>query len=348
MNYHPFNVDWLDSSLQATLLPGRPWHKVREKLEHAFAHELEGHLMNPEQRQIIFQLMGIPYVQKHFSNYPDQPSLLQPPNMTASQCEHQLQSTRVWLQDMLMKVAKQCGCQRNPAGDYSGLSSEMINFIDDTNNLVFKEMDQLLARHEAKQNEPDSDLAQSCLTWKSSSAELIRRRPKSVESKDLHLTMRRGSAFQLTTNDGDNLDPKLILPPLSSMQSEILGGSICAILQADCEQMPIICERLRGKLLPTTLRRSTWLDKLLKVKKQNHINTSGYVEKTIRERFGRVVARRVSELKLRSATRSPISGLVENAVVELNIHMNWPCTCICSFAICSQVGLKFLEWQNKS
>lgn len=38
------------------------------------------------------------------------------------------------------------------AGDYSDLSSEMINFIDDTYKLVFMEMEQLLARHEAKQN----------------------------------------------------------------------------------------------------------------------------------------------------------------------------------------------------
>ncbi|XP_059511394.1 uncharacterized protein LOC125464605 isoform X3 [Stegostoma tigrinum] len=316
MNYHPFNVDWLDSSLQATLLPGKPWHKVCEKLEHALAHELEGHLKDPEQRQIIFQLLGIPYVQKHFSNYTDQLSLLQTPNMTATQHELQLQSTQVWLQDLLTKVAKQCGCQRNPAGDYSGLSSEMINFIDDTSNLVFKEMDQLLARDETKQNEPVSNLAQSCSTWKSPRAELIRWCPKSVESKDLHLTMRRGSAFQLTTNDRDNLEPKLNLPPLSSMQSEILGGSICAILQTDCEQKPVIFERLRGKLLPTTLRSFTWLDKLMKVDKQNHAITSVHVEKTIRVQFGRVVARRVSELKLKSATQSPISRLVENSVVE--------------------------------
>ncbi|XP_062887162.1 uncharacterized protein LOC134336705 [Mobula hypostoma] len=40
------------------------------------------------------------------------------------------------------------------------------------------------------------------------------------------------------------------------------------------------------------------------------------VEKSLREKFGWVLQRRVAELKLRSATQSPISGLVENAVVE--------------------------------
>ncbi|XP_067866099.1 uncharacterized protein [Heterodontus francisci] len=316
MNYHPFKVDWLDCSLQETLLPGKPWHKVYEKLEYALAHEVEDQLKNPEQRQIIFQLLGLPFVQKHFSNYLDQPSLLHPPNMTASHRELLMQDTRDWLQGAVMKAAEQCGCQRRPAGDYSGLSSEMINFIDDTNNMVFMEMEQLLARHEAKQNDSDSDLAQSSIAWKSSWAELTSRRPKSVESKDLHLTMRRGSAFQLKTNDGDNLETKLNSPPLSSMQSEVLGGTVCAILRSDREYMPVICERLMGKLLPTTLRSFTWLDKLLKMEKQNYTTTSVNVERTIRERFGRVIERRVAELKLRSATRSPVSGLIENAVVE--------------------------------
>ncbi|XP_078082033.1 uncharacterized protein LOC144501862 [Mustelus asterias] len=192
----------------------------------------------------------------------------------------------------------------------------MINFIDDTNNLVFMKMERLLAGHETKQNDPDSDLAQSSVTWKSAQTDLARRRPKSVQSEDLHLAMRRGSAFQLKTNDGDNLESKLNPPPLSSMQSEVLGGSVCAILRSDHEQIPVICERLRGKLLPNSLRSFTWLDKLLKIETQNHTITSVDVEKTIRKRFGQIVARRVAELKLRSATRSPVSGLVENAVIE--------------------------------
>uniref|UniRef100_UPI00398E776E uncharacterized protein isoform X2 n=1 Tax=Pristiophorus japonicus TaxID=55135 RepID=UPI00398E776E len=317
MNYHPFKLDWLDSSLQETLFPGKPWHKVYEKLSSALAHEVEGELKNPEQRQIIFQLLGVPFVQKHFSNYPDEPSLLHPPNMTASRHERLLHNTQVWLQGVVMKAAEQCGCQRRPGGDYSGLSSEMIDFIDDTNNLVSMEMERLLARHEAKQKDSGSDLAQSSMPWQSSWAEMARRRPKSVESKDLHLTMRRGSTFQLKSNDGDNPEPKLNPPPLSGRQSEVLGDSVCAILKSDREQMHVVCERLSGKLLPTTLRSFTWLDKLLQMDKQNQTTASVEVEKTIRERFGRVLERRVAQLELRSATRSPVSGLVENAVVEI-------------------------------
>lgn len=41
------------------------------------------------------------------------------------------------------------------------------------------------------------------------------------------------------------------------------------------------------------------------------------LEKAAREKFGRALGHRVAELKLRSATRSPVSGLIENAVVEV-------------------------------
>ncbi|KAG9492735.1 hypothetical protein GDO78_000957 [Eleutherodactylus coqui] len=69
--------------------------------------------------------------------------------------------------------------------------------------------------------------------------------------------------------------------------------------------MTSVCDRLNGHLLPKTLRRFIWMDKLLSIR-----------EKEARERYGRTLEHRCAELKLRSATRSPISGLIENAVVE--------------------------------
>ncbi|XP_040195307.1 uncharacterized protein LOC120928273 [Rana temporaria] len=40
------------------------------------------------------------------------------------------------------------------------------------------------------------------------------------------------------------------------------------------------------------------------------------IEKEAREKYGKILEHKRAELKLRSATRSPISGLIENAVVE--------------------------------
>ncbi|XP_059829625.1 uncharacterized protein LOC132396137 isoform X4 [Hypanus sabinus] len=316
MNYCPFKMDWLDSSFQETLFPGKPWHKVYEKLDSALACEIKDQLKNPERKQIILQLLGRAFVQKHLISHLEQPDSLHPPNITVGHPEHLLQDTRVWLQEIVLKAAEKCGCQRRLAGDYSDQSSEMINFIDDTKNLIFTKMEQLLARHEAKQNDSDSDLAQKSVTEQYSWAELAGRRPKSVESKDLHLTMRRRSEFQLNSNGDNNLKSKFNPPPLSCVQSEALGSSVRAILESDRQQMHAICERLKGKLLPSTLRSFTWLDKLLKMNENYQTRVSTDVEKNIREKFGWVLHRRVAQLKLRSATRSPISGLVENAVVE--------------------------------
>lgn len=42
------------------------------------------------------------------------------------------------------------------------------------------------------------------------------------------------------------------------------------------------------------------------------------IEKDARGKYGKILEHKRAELKLRSATRSPISGLIENAVVEVS------------------------------
>jgi hypothetical protein len=39
----------------------------------------------------------------------------------------------------------------------------------------------------------------------------------------------------------------------------------------------------------------------------------------IRERFGKAVSRGVEELRVTRATKSPIAGLIETAVIEVNL-----------------------------
>ncbi|XP_069767822.1 uncharacterized protein [Narcine bancroftii] len=311
MNDRPFEMDWLDSSLQEALSPGKPWHKVYEKLKSALSCEIEDHLKNPEQRQIILQLLGRQFVQKQFSGHLEQPRPL------SCNIRSGHQDIQMWLQEIVLKAAEKCGCQRRLAGDYSDLSSEMINFIDDSKRLLFMKIERLLARFEAKQNEYDPDLVQGSVKRQFSWAELARRHRKSMESKDLHVTELKRPEFPSNPNDGNNLKPRLNFPPLSCKQSEVLGASVCAILKSDREQMLVVSERLKGKLLPSTLRTFIWLERLLKMNEKYQTKASvESVEKTIRKNFGWVLERRMTALKLRSATQSPISGLIENAVVE--------------------------------
>ena len=44
------------------------------------------------------------------------------------------------------------------------------------------------------------------------------------------------------------------------------------------------------------------------------------MEKVIRERFAKAVARGIQDLRVSRATSSPINGLIENAVIEVYFH----------------------------
>ena len=46
---------------------------------------------------------------------------------------------------------------------------------------------------------------------------------------------------------------------------------------------------------------------------------NSYAEKVVRERFARAVARGLTELKIKKPTQSPINGLIQNAVIEVQI-----------------------------
>ena len=48
-----------------------------------------------------------------------------------------------------------------------------------------------------------------------------------------------------------------------------------------------------------------------------HVPNSN-LEKIVRERFGKAVARGVGELRIKRATHSPISGLIDNTVIEVS------------------------------
>ncbi|CAM2104105.1 unnamed protein product [Caretta caretta] len=114
-----------------------------------------------------------------------------------------------------------------------------------------------------------------------------------------------------------HIGPDIPSPILNCSASDILGDSICAIISLDYNSMLTVCERLSGKLLPKTLQQFIWTDKLLKADtKVDKFERITILEREARVKFGRTVEHRIAELKIRSATRSPISGLIENVVVE--------------------------------
>ncbi|XP_025065844.1 uncharacterized protein LOC102382846 [Alligator sinensis] len=311
-------ASWLNSSLQETLLPGKPWHKVLDKLGAAFAEKVKPQLRNPKQRQMIFHLLGQHFVKKYFSEYPNQPSLLSSTNMSERDWETLEETTKIWLNEQCLKAAEQVCCQfRLVDNNFARLAPEMVHFLNDTYNIVATEMELLLAAHESRQKEEDSFDHQSSLEQSSNQESVAKKSPNSVESKGIDLAVVRESILQLNEKEKMHIGTDIHSCVLNCSESNILGKSVCAIISVDGETILTVCRRLSGNLLPKTLRQFIWTDKLLKSNtKIPNTERIINIEREARVKFGRTVEHRIAELKLKSATQSPISGLIENAVVE--------------------------------
>ncbi|XP_044141559.1 uncharacterized protein LOC122931551 [Bufo gargarizans] len=307
--YLRFNEPWLDFCIHNTLLPGSPWHQVLTKISGAFAKNVQLLPDDPKERQMIFKLVGKNFVLNYFSEYPNDPSLLHAPNMSIVEHEKMEKKLKRWLWDQWKKAAEQSGCTTDEGT--TDVSPEMTSFINHTFQLVENAMDLSLALHENNEKRHFLGMDEEFVSWRSFS----RKRPKSVESKDLHLAMNSTETFPLSNNkglSGHQIKP----PPLSCAGAEVLGNSICAIISLDSTTMTSVCDRLNGHLLPRALRRFIWMDKLLRSEENLKGKNINVIKQEARERYGRRLEHRCAELKLRSATRSPISGLIENAVIE--------------------------------
>ncbi|XP_071992550.1 uncharacterized protein [Engystomops pustulosus] len=304
-----FNESWLNFCFHNTLLPGSPWHKVLIRVTTAFTENIKESLNNSKERQMIFKLLGNNFVKKHFSEYPNDPSLLHPQNISMVEQERLEKKLKLWLWDQWNKTSEQLGCTTDDGT--AEVSPDMTSFVNHTLELAENAMDLCLAEQEAKDKSLFSEMNEEFVSRRS----FLRKRTKSVESKDLHFAIGRTETFPLNSNDG--VSGNQIKPPtLSSAGAEVLGNSICAIISLDASTMTSVCNRLNGHLLPRTLRRFIWMDKLLRSEKNLKGENITIIEKEARRFFGRKLEHRCAELKLRSATRCPISGLIENAVVE--------------------------------
>ncbi|XP_064159866.1 uncharacterized protein LOC135237057 isoform X2 [Anguilla rostrata] len=318
-----YHLPWLDSCLEETLLPGKPWHKVYNRLAAALAHELETQLRDFPQSKCSWELLGGHFLQTFLPVLADQAWHSCPEGEGAS-VEGEIHK----LVFLCKRAVESSRCQWSSDGSHVAACREMMDFVSDTYNLVAFEMEHMLAVEERKHQEQEElDVEEVDSAW----ALTARRRRQSVESRYLHLSMRRSSTCRSSNTEPGvqcaSLTPPPLHcvtaeqrasptpPPLHCVESEVLGGAISTVLTSDPGRMQEVCKRLGGRMLTVSLRRSVWLDKLLRLQPFSSDSTWS-LERRERERFGRAVERRVATLKLRSATHSPVSGLIENAVVE--------------------------------
>ncbi|XP_040278204.1 uncharacterized protein LOC120993804 [Bufo bufo] len=192
--YLRFNEPWLDFCIHNTLLPGSPWHQVLTKISAAFAKNVQLLPDDPKERQMIFKLVGKNFVLNYFSEYPNDPSLLHAPNMSIVEHERMEKKLKHWLWDQWKKAAEQSGCTTDEGT--TDVSPEMTSFINHTFQLVENAMDLSLAQHENNEKRHFLEMDEEFVSWRSFS----RKRPKSVESKDLHLAINSTETFPLSIN----------------------------------------------------------------------------------------------------------------------------------------------------
>ena len=68
--YRPFRNFWLDNALQETLVPGKEWDKLQEKIIDLLVQKLKSSLANDEKRRAIFTVLGEHFCSLHFPQYP--------------------------------------------------------------------------------------------------------------------------------------------------------------------------------------------------------------------------------------------------------------------------------------
>ncbi|XP_019641118.1 PREDICTED: uncharacterized protein LOC109482733 isoform X6 [Branchiostoma belcheri] len=175
----------------------------------------------------------------------------------------------------------------------------MVEFVEHTYQVFYTGMDrQLVIEDQLRQNEEEP-------TWKKE------KQPGRPNNRQQHGDVKRQDRHSTARLQGGK-------PPQSwGPASDSLGRHVVAILKRDPRRLQEVCSRLLGKQLPGTLRMYVWTDVLMKEERRKIKDHSVNVEKMLRERFGRGIVQGVQALKLKSATRSPISGLVENAVIEM-------------------------------
>ncbi|XP_013392664.1 uncharacterized protein LOC106160570 [Lingula anatina] len=313
----PFGLQWMDSSYQETLLTNSPWMKVEELLNKGLADKILRQIDHADRREMIFQLLGPEFVQKHFSDYEQDAAVLDPPAMSKHERDKLQKEAQSWLQNQLKKTASETRCHRPRAGEEAEEEPcpEMIEFLTHTYQLFSKglEREMYLQEKELTQKKLDD------LTQKKAQAP-ANTLPSKVSSLFHPLSANSDSTIHSekpsTSNIKANLHKVSGEPPTFwGPQSDLMGTALIATLKRDPRRFEEVSRRLHGRQLPGGLRCYMWIDVLFRAERQKMKDLN--VEKIVRERFGKAVARGVGELRIKRATHSPINGLIENAVIEI-------------------------------
>ncbi|CAF3891149.1 unnamed protein product, partial [Rotaria sordida] len=307
LKHLPFNIQWLDSSYQQTCLPDSPWQKILDDLEPALANKARQQFNNPERRQILIELLGKLFQWKLFRSEPDTPHIILPPIMAEEHRRKLENEAKSWLQIQTHKSALEIGAAVTEDEDINHLSNDMKNFLEYTYQIVRKSLERYLyqvqqkeslKQEEQKLQELDKKKHQDELTGGTKLRSILR--DTKTNSKKLPM-----------------IDELQYMPyPMTSQYSDIVSSSVVAILKRDPRRVVFITEKLFGQQLPISLRQFIWTECLLRFEKKPFDYDLSFVELQTRRDFAAGVTRGKNELKLTNPSNTPVTNLIENAVIE--------------------------------
>ncbi|XP_064612744.1 LOW QUALITY PROTEIN: uncharacterized protein LOC135476597 [Liolophura sinensis] len=315
-SYCPFGEPWLDSCFQQTLLPNAPWHKLEEDVAKALAQKVQKQFNHPERREMLFKLLGKGFINSYFPSEMPHPQLLEPPQMSAEERRRLEIEAKSWLLSQAYKCVNEMGYPSVITGSSDGdtTSKELADFLRHTFSIFSNGLDrELYWQEEELAKKKKLEIQQ--LSQKEKQVSGLNRVPvpSVIKSSSSASTVRPD--LPSTSHIKANLhnlegDP----PPLWGLQSDKIGKAIVQVLQRDPRKFDLVVGRLHGRQLPGILRSYIWADVLFRDQRKRMKGVN--VERVVRERFAKAVQKGAVDLGIKRATHSPITGLIENAVIE--------------------------------
>ncbi|KAF6029309.1 UNC13D [Bugula neritina] len=338
---YPFALAWLDSCYQETLLPGMPWHVINEELCDALAILVRKQMSQMQRASILAKMLGDSFMAKYYPDVLRSLSHVTLEHISDDDQKKLALEASSWLKNQLLKAARQIGCL--PDAGNTELSEGMKQFLKKTSNTFrvglhrehYKQEQAAIAAVKEDTVNSDSLLSQYSYEKLPGIGNKHAHQPlKDRDSQPHHFrdhgavspagstasSSRSSSISSIKTERVRatiyNLDKKPLHPSMTSKSIELIAEAIVKLLERSPRKFSTVAKRLNGRLLPTKLRSYMWTESLYKAEREK-LAYGVNVEKVVRERFGKTVARNVGELKIPRATRSPLHRLIENSVVEM-------------------------------
>ncbi|XP_067946833.1 uncharacterized protein [Watersipora subatra] len=318
----PYSSNWMDSCYQETLLPGAPWHTLSSEICEALADYLHRQMTQPQRAFILARILGDAFMVRYF---PDTLAEMtsNPPDISAEEQKKLTMEASTWLKAQLLKAAKKVGA----VADDELISEDMKTFRTHTSDIFYSGLERELYHQE---QQTIDEMKQEAIQRKNrASPEALRQSAlgtvsatRQAASPAMSVT-RSSSASTIRSVKTDrlkeimyNLDVVPQHPAMTSKSIDLIAESVVKLLERSPGRFKVVAKRLHGRLLPRSLRTYIWTECLYQSEKDRLVRGAN-VERILRERFGKTVARNVGELRIKRATQSPIHRIIENSTLEL-------------------------------